>query len=109
MPNYLDDSTPEWLPVYQLELEDDVIGGEDGIDNRPHIELAKRTAYLKNLFDTGLCFPLVAGTAEGGPTAAAAEADRYRTVLVAGDSDSPDTLWIALKRASGTFDWVQIA
>lgn len=38
---------PAWVPVYQLEVEDPVAGGPDGIDNRPHKELAERTEFLK--------------------------------------------------------------
>lgn len=33
--------------VYLIELTDPVVGGEDGIDNLPHKQLADRTQYLK--------------------------------------------------------------
>ena len=35
--------------VYQLELTDPVVGGEDGISNRQAKQLANRTAWLKEL------------------------------------------------------------
>ena len=34
--------------IYELALNDDIIGGPNGIDNRPHKQLANRTAYLKS-------------------------------------------------------------
>ncbi|PRC90977.1 hypothetical protein [Solimicrobium silvestre] len=41
--------TNQWVDgIYQLEKTDDVIGGEDGIDNRQAIQLASRTTFLKN-------------------------------------------------------------
>lgn len=33
--------------IYLIELTDPVVGGEDGIDNLPHKQLAYRTQYLK--------------------------------------------------------------
>lgn len=33
--------------IYLIELTDPVVGGEDGIDNLPHKQLAARTQYLK--------------------------------------------------------------
>lgn len=39
--------TAEWVEnIYLIEPNDPVEGGEDGVDNRPHIELANRTAFL---------------------------------------------------------------
>ena len=39
--------TTEWVEnIYLIEPNDPVEGGEDGVDNRPHIELANRTAFL---------------------------------------------------------------
>lgn len=39
--------TDEWVEnIYLIEPNDPVEGGEDGVDNRPHIELANRTAFL---------------------------------------------------------------
>lgn len=39
--------TDEWVEnIYLIEPNDPVEGGEDGVDNRPHIELASRTAFL---------------------------------------------------------------
>ena len=40
--------TPSWEGVYQIEEEDPVQGGPDGVDNQPHKNLANRTKYLKN-------------------------------------------------------------
>lgn len=41
--------TAEWVDgIYRIEFEDLVEGGENGVDNRPHKELAKRTLWLKN-------------------------------------------------------------
>lgn len=38
----------EWVEgIYQLEEDDPVMGGADGVDNRPHKELANRTKFLK--------------------------------------------------------------
>ncbi|WIW70600.1 hypothetical protein [Anaerosinus gibii] len=38
----------EWIEgIYQLEEDDPVMGGADGVDNRPHKELANRTKFLK--------------------------------------------------------------
>jgi hypothetical protein len=34
--------------IYQIEKDDDVLGGDmDAPDNKPHCNLANRTAYLK--------------------------------------------------------------
>jgi hypothetical protein len=38
--------------VYQIEKEDDVLGGTGGPDNLPLLDLANRTGYLKLLFGT---------------------------------------------------------
>jgi hypothetical protein len=47
MANFTEPANPGFPPVYQLELDDDVIGGEDGVSNRQGKQLAERTAYLK--------------------------------------------------------------
>lgn len=40
--------TPQWEEgVYQIEVSDPVLGGPDGITNRPIKQLASRTSYLK--------------------------------------------------------------
>jgi len=50
--NYLPNSAT-WQPgVYQIEKEDDVLGGEDGPDNKPLKDLARRTAFLKMVIGT---------------------------------------------------------
>ncbi|MDI3480778.1 MAG: hypothetical protein PWQ97_433 [Tepidanaerobacteraceae bacterium] len=38
--------------VYQIEVNDPVIGGPDGVDNKPHRNLANRTQYLKQQQDS---------------------------------------------------------
>lgn len=107
MPNYLDDGGDDatFDDIYQLELNDDVIGGEDGVDNRPHIELAKRTRYLKNILDLGILPP-----APGGfdPDVAPLAADRRRLVIVEGGVDEPDQPYIALKTGANTYRWFPI-
>jgi hypothetical protein len=42
---------PGFPEIYQWDLDDDVIGGADGIATRPIQQLTERTAYLKKLFD----------------------------------------------------------
>ena len=37
--------------IYLIEQTDPVVGGEDGIDNRPHQQLAARTQYLKAMLE----------------------------------------------------------
>ncbi|EGK06716.1 bacteriophage tail fiber protein, partial [Kingella kingae ATCC 23330] len=40
--------TPVWeAGVYQWETSDPVMGGENGIDNKPTRQLANRTSWLK--------------------------------------------------------------
>ena len=40
--------TQQWEDgIYQIEVSDPVLGGPDGITNRPLKQLASRTAYLK--------------------------------------------------------------
>lgn len=40
--------TAQWEEgIYQIETSDPVMGGENGIDNKPLLQLANRTAYLK--------------------------------------------------------------
>ncbi|MBY7994812.1 hypothetical protein KW438_05135 [Vibrio fluvialis] len=39
--------------IYQLETTDPVEGGADGIDNKQAKQLANRTQFLKNKFDSG--------------------------------------------------------
>lgn len=97
--------------IYQLELTDPVEGGPDGIDNAQAKGLANRTAWLKvraDKLDNGNFIPVVAGTAENGPTDAAVAGDRGRLVYVNGDADSPDTIWIAIKMSNGGYSWFQI-
>lgn len=45
--------TAEWSEgIYQLETTDPVVGGPDGIDNKPLKQLANRTLYLKGIVDS---------------------------------------------------------
>ncbi|MGL9719739.1 hypothetical protein [Symbiopectobacterium sp.] len=39
--------------IYQIETSDPVLGGPDGITNRPTRELANRTAWLKQQLERG--------------------------------------------------------
>ncbi|HGY5857817.1 TPA: phage tail protein, partial [Citrobacter farmeri] len=40
--------TPQWEDgIYQIEVSDPVLGGPDGLTNRPAKQLASRTLYLK--------------------------------------------------------------
>jgi hypothetical protein len=46
---------PQWEPgIYQLETDDPVLGGEDGIDNLQAKQLANRTQYLKGQLELRL-------------------------------------------------------
>ncbi|QLR29172.1 gp53-like domain-containing protein [Enterobacter asburiae] len=46
--------TPQWEDgIYQIEVSDPVLGGPDGITNRPLKQLASRTAFLKQRVETG--------------------------------------------------------
>ncbi len=46
--------TPQWEEgVYQIEVSDPVLGGPDGITNRPIKQLASRTLYLKQQVEKG--------------------------------------------------------
>ena len=38
--------------IYQFETTDPVLGGENGIDNKPTRQLANRTVYLKQELET---------------------------------------------------------
>ena len=41
--------TSVWEPgIYQFETSDPVMGGENGVDNRPPRQLANRTLWLKD-------------------------------------------------------------
>ena len=51
MANYQDEATWE-ANVYIIAENDPVQGGENGIDNIPHQQLANRTAYLKKAVET---------------------------------------------------------
>ncbi|OOF44041.1 hypothetical protein BKK51_10265, partial [Rodentibacter trehalosifermentans] len=37
--------------IYQIEENDPVLGGEDGITNKPIIQLANRTTWLKKVLE----------------------------------------------------------
>lgn len=53
--------------IYQLERTDPVVGGEGGISNRQGLQLANRTAWLKQLVET--LAPLDSPTFTGTPKA----------------------------------------
>ena len=45
--------TAQWEEgIYQLETSDPVLGGENGIDNKPARQLANRTVWLKQELET---------------------------------------------------------
>jgi len=45
--------TGEWTDnVYEIAEEDKVLGGDDGPDNFPLLDLANRTGYLKEIIGT---------------------------------------------------------
>ncbi len=49
--------TPKWEDgIYQLEIDDPVQGGADGIDNWQAKQLANRTAYLKEQMEVDKIF-----------------------------------------------------
>ncbi|WP_052498671.1 hypothetical protein, partial [Citrobacter rodentium] len=46
---------PQWEDgIYQIEVSDPVLGGPDGITNRPAKQLASRTLYLKQQVEQGV-------------------------------------------------------
>lgn len=54
MPENMLAENPTWTPgIYQIETDDPVVGGPDGISNRQARELANRTAYLKQELEAG--------------------------------------------------------
>lgn len=54
MPENMLVENPTWTPgIYQIETDDPVVGGPDGISNRQARELANRTAYLKQELEAG--------------------------------------------------------
>ena len=108
MPNYLD-NTPEWVDdIRQLELTDPATGGPGGLINVQADGLTKRTAFLKAQLDSGAFVPVVAGDADG-PSALAADADtRGAVVRIEGGAGVGDSVWVALKLANDTYDWVQL-
>ena len=69
----------EWVAgIYQLETNDPVMGGADGIDNLQATQLAKRTAYLKEQVES----------AQGGLTAHEAAADPHPVYLTSAEGDA---------------------
>lgn len=78
--------------IYQIETTDPVIGGppnestKAGLDNIPHLQLAKRTQWLKAAVDTLLARTIsAAGLATGG---GALNANRTITVPKASDAEA---------------------
>jgi hypothetical protein len=47
MANFPEPVNPGFPSVYEISLDDDVVGGPDGISNRQGKQLVERTAYLK--------------------------------------------------------------
>lgn len=76
--------TPQWEEsIYLIAESDPVQGGPDGVDNRPHKELANRTAYLKQEQDA-LKTEVV--TARGGYASLEARLDALETQTLQGES-----------------------
>lgn len=71
--------TPEWVAgIYQLETNDPVLGGAEGIDNLQATQLAKRTSYLKAQVEA----------AQGGLAAHEAAADPHPVYLTHPEGDA---------------------
>ena len=51
MANIINPTNPEFPDVYLIDVEDDVLGGEDGTANRQAMQLVERTAFLKKALD----------------------------------------------------------
>lgn len=96
----LSETTTYSPDIYQLELTDPLQGGPGGVDNLPHIQLANRTAWLKQQVDAlaetiallsggtaSLDSPTLTGTptaptrAQDAPSAAIATAGFVRNAL----------------------------
>jgi hypothetical protein len=67
--------------VYQIEELDPVLGGPEGIDNKPLKNLANRTRYLKQIADEVI-------SARGGETSLGGRLDNF----IAGQADLPETV-----------------
>lgn len=81
----------EWVAgIYQLETNDPVMGGADGIDNLQAKQLAKRTAYLKAQVEA----------AQGGLTAHEAAADPHPVYLTSAEGDAKVAAAVAALVAS---------
>lgn len=81
----------EWVAgIYQLETNDPVVGGADGIDNLQATQLAKRTAYLKEQVEA----------AQGGLTAHEAAADPHPVYLTSAEGDAKVAAAVAVLVAS---------
>jgi hypothetical protein len=65
--------------VYQIEELDPVLGGPEGIDNKPLKNLTNRTRYLKQITDEVV-------SARGGETTLGARLDKF----IAGQADLPE-------------------
>lgn len=69
----------EWVAgIYQLETNDPVMGGAEGIDNLQAKQLAKRTAYLKAQVEA----------AQGGLTAHEAAADPHPQYMTTAETEA---------------------
>lgn len=76
--------SPVWESgIYQIEATDPVQGGPDGIDNRPHKQLANRTLYLKQQLDA---LQSEVSTARGGYANLDARLDALETQTLQGES-----------------------
>lgn len=93
MANLNEPATPEYPDgIYQIETTDPVVGGppnestKAGLDNIPHLQLAKRTNWLKAAYDALTARTITAaGLATGGGSLAA---NRTITVPKATDAEA---------------------
>ncbi|WP_199065451.1 gp53-like domain-containing protein [Chitinimonas sp. BJB300] len=76
--NHLTEQATYTDTIYEIATTDPVEGGPNGVDNRPHRELANRTRYLKDKVDA-----LASGDTPAGKATALATA---RTIKASGDA-----------------------
>ncbi|WP_433886051.1 hypothetical protein [Pseudomonas vranovensis] len=103
----------EWTPgIYQWETSDPVLGGPDGIDNRPTKELANRTRWLKDQIEKLISGEKTTGKASRLETARALKFKGAGTGL--GSFDGSADVEIALTLAdsgvqAGVFTKVEVS
>ncbi|MDD1016824.1 gp53-like domain-containing protein [Pseudomonas rubra] len=87
----------EWTPgIYQIETSDPVLGGPDGVDNRPAKDLANRTRWLKGQFEKLINGVVAAGKATQLATARAFKVTGAASGSVAFDGSADVALNLTL-------------